>query len=94
MLAASAGTGAGVDTLWAAVEAHRQALSQSGEIESRRRDQARAWMWSLVDEGLQDAFRSHPTVAARIPEVESAVAARKASPAAAARALLEAFHKS
>jgi len=51
-------------------------------------------MWSLVDEGLQDAFRSHPAVAARIPEVERAVVAQKASPAAAARTLLEAFHKS
>ncbi len=93
VLAASAVTGEGVDTVWAAVESHRQVLSDSGEFESRRRDQARAWMWSLVDEGLQNAFRSHPAVAARIPEVESAVVAQKASPAAAARTLLEAFHK-
>ena len=94
VLAASSLTGEGVDTVWATVEAHRKALSESGELASRRRDQARAWMWSLVDQGLQDAFRSHPAVAARIAEVERAVEAQTASPAAAARTLLEAFHKS
>ncbi len=94
VLAASSMTGEGVDVVWATVEAHREALSESGELASRRRDQARAWMWSLVDQGLQDAFRSHPAVAARIAEVERAVEAQTASPAAAARTLLEVFHKS
>jgi hypothetical protein len=50
-------------------------------------------MWTLVEEGLQEAFRSDPRVASRIDELESEVEALRATPAAAARALLEAFAK-
>jgi hypothetical protein len=48
-------------------------------------------MWSLVDEGLRQAFRSHPGVAARIQGLEKEVAALETTPARAARALLDAF---
>jgi LAO/AO transport system kinase len=91
VLLASARTGDGIPALWNAVLAHREALSASGELEARRRQQARAWMWSLVDEGLRAAFRAHPGVAAAIEALEREVEAQKASPAAAARRLLSAF---
>ena len=91
MLAASARTGAGIEEVWLTIESHREALEASGERARRRRDQARAWMWSLVDEGLRQAFRDHPAVAARIPALEQEVEAQKTTPAAAARALLDAF---
>ena len=93
MLAASAATGEGIDAVWEAVEQHRQALEASGELEARRRAQARAWVWSLLEEGLREAFRSHPAVAARIEAVEREVEALTTTPAAAARALLEVFQK-
>ena len=73
------------------VLAHRDALRASGEAEARRREQTRAWMWSLVDEGLRRAFRAHPAVAARIPALEADVQALRTTPARAARALLDAF---
>jgi LAO/AO transport system kinase len=91
VLLASARSGEGIAEFWETVLAHRQALQASGELEARRREQARAWLWSLVDEGLRRAFRSHPAVARAIPVLEAEVAARKATPAAAARSLLEAF---
>ncbi len=93
VLAASAATGDGIDAVWEAVEEHRRALEASGALDARRRDQARAWMWSLLEEGLREAFRSHPAVAARIEAVEREVEALTTTPAAAARALLEAFQK-
>jgi LAO/AO transport system kinase len=93
-LAVSAATGEGVAAVWEAVEAHRAALSASGELEARRREQARSWLWNLVEEGLREAFRSDPAVAARIEQVERDVEALRATPAAAARSLLEAFRKS
>jgi LAO/AO transport system kinase len=71
--------------------AHRDALRATGERDARRRDQARAWMWSLVDEGLRRAFRAHPAVAERIPALEDEVQGLRTTPARAARALLEAF---
>ena len=91
VLLASAGTGEGIGAFWETVLAHREALGTSGELELRRREQARAWMWSLVEEGLARAFRGHPGVARAIPALEAEVEARKTTPAAAARALLRAF---
>jgi len=48
-------------------------------------------MWSLVEEGLQRGFRSHPEVARLLPQLERAVEALETTPAHAARQLLEAF---
>jgi LAO/AO transport system kinase len=91
VLAASARTGDGISGVWESVRAHREALSASGELDGRRREQARAWMWSLVDEGLRAAFRAHPAVSAAIPALEAEVEAQKSTPAAAARRLLGSF---
>jgi LAO/AO transport system kinase len=91
VLTASGLTGAGIDAVWQLVCDHAAALRASGEAQARRREQARAWMWSLVEEGLQRAFRSHPAVAARVRALEKEVEALQTSPARAARTLLEAF---
>ncbi len=91
VLAASAMTGEGVSEVWDTIREHRAALTESGELESRRRAQSREWMWNLVSEGLQEAFRSHPVVSARIAALEAEVEAQKTTPAAAARELLDAF---
>jgi LAO/AO transport system kinase len=91
VLLASSRTGEGIPEVWTSVIAHRQAVDASGELAARRREQARAWMWSLVGEGLERAFRDDPVVARAIPRLEAEVEERKATPAAAARALLAAF---
>jgi LAO/AO transport system kinase len=90
-LAASARTGDGVPEVWQAALAQRAALERSGELERRRRSQAREWMWSLVEEGLGQALREHPVVAAALPELEARVEAQALTPAAAAREILGAF---
>ncbi|HXH28060.1 MAG TPA: methylmalonyl Co-A mutase-associated GTPase MeaB, partial [Candidatus Polarisedimenticolia bacterium] len=94
VLAASARTGEGIDAVWEMIQEQRQALQASGEAERRRREQARAWMWSLVKDGLERAFRQHPEVAARIASLEREVEDSKTTPARAARSLLEAFRSS
>jgi LAO/AO transport system kinase len=94
VLLASARTGDGIAAFWDTVLAHQRALEASGELAARRREQARAWMWSFVGEGLERAFRGHPTVAREIPRLEAEVEERKTTPAAAARALLSAFQAS
>jgi LAO/AO transport system kinase len=91
VLTASARTGEGIPEFWRTVLAHREALSASGELALRRRAQAREWLWALVGERLQQAFRAHPGVAGRIAQLEADVEAQKTSPAAAARVLLGAF---
>ncbi|MHC4932337.1 MAG: methylmalonyl Co-A mutase-associated GTPase MeaB [Planctomycetota bacterium] len=91
VLTASARTGEGVAEAWAMIQEQRAALEASGEAAARRRDQSRAWMWSLVDDGLRRALREHPAVAARIAKLESEVESSRTTPARAARALLAAF---
>jgi LAO/AO transport system kinase len=91
VLVVSSLTGEGVPGFWSVVLDHREALQASGEFQARRRSQAREWMWALLGEGLQRAFRRHPEVESRVAELERDVEAQRMTPAAAARLLLDAF---
>jgi LAO/AO transport system kinase len=73
------------------IRAQRAALEASGEARQRRREQTRAWMWSLVDEGLRRAFRNHPEVARQIESLEREVEELRTTPAHAARSRLATF---
>jgi LAO/AO transport system kinase len=90
-LAVSGQTGAGLDELWAIVEEHRAALERSGGLQALRADQGRAWMWALITERLETAFRAHPEVAARLGPLEDQVLRGQLAPTAASEALLAAF---
>lgn len=91
VLMASALTGDGVAAIWETIAEHRGVTEASGEREARRQSQALAWMWSLVDEGLEASFRASPSVKEKLAGLEHEVMERKTTPAAAARALLDAF---
>ncbi len=91
VLAVSALTGEGLAELWGTVQEHREQATQSGELEERRRAQTRAWLWRLLRDGLEQAFRSDADVAAALPELEALVADGSASAPEAARRLLERF---
>ena len=93
-MAASARTGEGVAELWQTALAQRDTLTKSGALDSQRRRQAREWMWSLVEEGLRQALRQNSEVEAAIPGLEADVEAQRVTPAAGARAILEAFQRS
>jgi LAO/AO transport system kinase len=90
-VAISALTGAGLEELWSVVEEHRAALHATGELETLRADQQRAWMWSLIADRLERSFRGHSKVAAMLPGVEREVIAGRMTPTAGAEALLAAF---
>jgi len=94
VLAVSSLENCGIDEVWGTVLEHSAVLGASGERAARRREQARAWMWSLVEEGLRRAFRSAPSVAGLVDDLEREVESLRTTPAAAARALLEAFRNS
>ncbi len=86
----SAREGTGFGELWAKIEEHRQLGSASGELERRRCDQRRAWMWSAVEDQLLGSLRCHPEVRALLPELERRVTAGELAPTRAARRLLAA----
>jgi LAO/AO transport system kinase len=91
VLLASAMERIGMAEVWDAVVSHRHALEAAGELGQRRAEQAKAWLWSELAEGLTERFRLHPAVAAELPALEAAVAAGRVAPSAAARALLGRF---
>jgi LAO/AO transport system kinase len=78
---------------WAAVEQYRVTMNRTGEWDVRRRHQALAWMWQLIDSGLRHRFREHPGVAAALPELSRAVEAGTTTPAVAAHRLLNLLNR-
>jgi LAO/AO transport system kinase len=87
----SATTGRGVDDVWGAIEAHREALAGSGQLARRRAEQARAWMWAEIGEALLERLRAHPGAAAEARRLEDEVAAGRLPAPVAADRVLEAF---
>ena len=81
----------GIEKFWDAIETYRSALIPTGEFDARRRHQAQAWMWSLIDSGLRRAFHANATVLASLPTVREAVDQARQTPTSAARQLLDAF---
>jgi LAO/AO transport system kinase len=87
----SALEGSGIDELWSTVEEFRSTLDATGELDRRRAEQAREWMWSEVSESLMDALRNGERIAELADRLEAAVTAGELAPAAAARQILDAF---
>ena len=79
----------GLEEFWQTLEKFRDTLEASGEFAARRRQQALAWMWQLVDRGLREDFRRHPAVRDTLPATTAAVAAGSITPTTAARHLLD-----
>lgn len=79
----SALTGAGIDELWDNILDHRQRMTNSGEIDARRREQQVKWMWAMLEERVFARLKSNPALRAKLPRIEAAVAAGRMSPAIA-----------
>jgi LAO/AO transport system kinase len=78
---------------WTTVEQYRATMNKTGEWDARRRGQALAWMWQLIDSGLRHRFREHPGVAAALPELSRAIEAGTTTPASAAHRLLNLLNR-
>jgi LAO/AO transport system kinase len=88
VLKLSAAKKEGVAEFWQAIENYRKTMTASGEFAARRRHQAKAWMWQLIDSGLRHRFRDHPGVQAALPALTQAVEDGETTPTAAAHRLL------
>jgi LAO/AO transport system kinase len=81
----------GLDDVWAQIVAHQDALSASGELAARRRQQQVGWMWAMVRGAVLERLRTDPAVTALAPACEKEVLAGALTPSLAAARLLEAF---
>ncbi len=89
----SARDGMGIAEAWEAALHYRDTLEASGQFIARRAAQARAWMWSEVNDNLIQALQSDPEVRKQIPALEAAASKGRIPPTIAARQLLEIFLK-
>ena len=91
VLLASALRQEGMEEIWQAIGAYREALAGLDGIAARRARQATAWMWDEIREGLLAALKDHAEVAEALAEYEAAVTAGTMTPEGAARRVLEIF---
>jgi LAO/AO transport system kinase len=93
ILSVSALRNEGIAEFWQAIDDYRRILGESGELAVRRRHQAQAWMWQLIDSGLRQRFREHPGVKAALPDLARAVKEGVTMPTAAAHRLLNLLNR-
>jgi len=83
----------GIGDAWKVVLRHRDLLTASGQLQLRRAEQARAWMWSEVNDKLSTALQNDAAVRKQIPALEAAVSEGRIPPTLAAQQMLELFLK-
>ena len=78
---------------WETVLRHNEALETSGQLAARREEQARAWMWTDLQERLLADLKQDPAVRKRVADLEEAVGKGKTPAATAAEKLLNIYLK-
>jgi LAO/AO transport system kinase len=91
ILSCSALNNIGIDGVWDSIGDYRRILGDSGAIDRRRAEQARAWMWNEIRENLVTAFQADPAVRRELSALEAATASGGVTPGAAARRLMALF---
>ena len=74
-----------------AVAEFRSALTAAGELDTRRADQARDWMWSEISDSLLERLRADRGASKVARTLEAEVRAGRVPPTAAADRVLRAF---
>ncbi len=66
-------TGTGLAEIWDMVLKHRKVMEEKGELERKRHEQSRLWMWALVKEGMEEWFYKNAQVVNLLPLIEKEV---------------------
>jgi LAO/AO transport system kinase len=88
VLMCSSLTGSGLAEIWDVILKHRKILEQKGELERKRNEQSRLWMWALVREGLEEWFSKNAQVVNLLPLIEKEVITGKITPTSGAARIL------
>jgi LAO/AO transport system kinase len=81
----------GLDAVWDSVERHHRTLSESGELDAKRRRQQVDWTWTMVRDTLLARLHEHPEVRRLAPELERQVRDGTLTATLAAERILEGF---
>ena len=88
VLKVSAVNRTGIDKFWQMIEDYCKTMKDSGEFVVKRRHQAQAWMWQMIESGLHQRFRENPAIKRELPVLSAAVEQGTMTPAVAANKLL------
>ena len=78
----------GIEELWALIKDFQTSETASGAWQSRRREQRREWLHTLLEEGVRDSFFNLPQVQLSLPRLEQDVMAGEVDVTEAAQHLL------
>jgi len=81
-------TGSGLEEVWETVLKHRSIMNDKGELERKRHEQSRLWMWALVREGLEEWFSKNAQVVNLLPLIEKEVVSGKITATSGAARIL------
>jgi len=70
---------------------HNAWLTSTGQLASFRQEQAKRWMYELIEQSLRDEFMQHAGVREKLASYEQDVLAGRLSPFRAARRLIEIY---
>lgn len=88
VLTCSALTMVGIDKIWKTILDYREKLEAAGELDAKRKKQALAWMWDLIEQGLRDRFYKNPDIKKLLPKIIKDVKKGKMVSSAAALEML------
>lgn len=88
VLKVSAVNRTGIDKFWQMIEDYCKTMKDTGEFVVKRRHQAQAWMWQMIESGLHQRFRENPAIKRELPVLSAAVEQGTMTPAVAANKLL------
>ncbi len=83
----------GVDNVWQQVTSFRTKLTASGEFDSRRQQQQRQWMWSLIEQQLLADIHSHPQIIEILPDILESLDQGELNAGSAANRLLGVYNE-
>jgi LAO/AO transport system kinase len=89
----SAQTGDGIEEIWQVISNFMEQMRQSGQIETRRKQQNLTWVRDMTDQYVQKMIADNPAIAGRRGEIEQAVLAGSLSPTTAVRQIIAAIEK-
>lgn len=78
----------GLEQIIEVIEQFQQSLSSSGELATKRAEQARAWMWSETAQSLISDLKDHASIKTMVEQLEQAVREGNTPPTVAAERLI------
>ncbi|CAD5120432.1 DgyrCDS9001 [Dimorphilus gyrociliatus] len=87
----SSKTKEGIEDLWEKMKEYRNLSLESGELETKRMNQQKIWMWSHIKHEIIDIFKNHSHVKDKVDTLEKEVSLGNITPGYAADTLLSLF---